>query len=372
MRFLPRRLTFRRAAYGREPSRAALLARHGGLFLLTFATTTLAGAEWIHQRLFFVQEPGGFRFTGWLSGREVLDGLWFSVAFLGILTVHEMGHFLTARHYGIRTSWPYYLPFYLGIGPSIGTLGAVIRIRDKVYSRREFFDIGVAGPLAGFAVLLPVLLVALTTLPHHLLPPPPKGLWMGHNLLIDLLERAFRVPAFVHPSLTREPLVLAGYLGAFFTALNLLPIGQLDGGHVLYGLLGFGRAARLSLVAFVGLVGYAGLGLIDRHDDPTYLAWAVPLYLAYLFVLARPAVPRPAWAMAAAVLMLAGQVGIRTLFPHLDGQPGWLLLALLLARGVGLFHPPAPLDEPLDFKRKFIGWLAIGLLVLCFAPTPFE
>lgn len=370
MRFLPRRAAFHR--YGHEPSRTTLILRHGGLFLLTLITTTLAGAEWIHQRLFFVNDAGSFRFTGWLSWREVLDGLWFSGGFLGILTVHEMGHFLMAKRHGIRTSWPYYLPFYFGIGPSIGTLGAVIRIKDKVYSRREFFDIGVAGPLAGFAVLLPLLVFALATLPHLLPAPPPRGLWMGHNLLIDLLERAFRVPAFAHPSLTREPLVLAGYLGAFFTALNMLPIGQLDGGHVLYGLLGFRRAAHLSLVAFVGLVGYAGLGLINPSDDLMYLAWATPLYLTYLFVLARPAVPRVGWAVGAAVLMLAVQITLKLLFPSLTGQPGWLLLALLLARGVGLFHPPAPLDEPLDLKRKIIGWLAIGLLVLCFAPTPFE
>ena len=362
----------RRRPYGAEPSLTRQLLLHGGLLLATFFTTTLAGAEWVHQRLFFVGPDGSFQLMGSLSLEQIADGLWFSIPFLGILTVHELGHLLMARRYGIRTSWPYYLPFYLGFGPSIGTVGAVIRIRDRVYSRREFFDIGIAGPLAGFAVVLPVLVIAYITLPHILPAPPPRGLWLGHNLLIDLLEKAFHVPAFVHPSLAREPLVMAGFLGAFFTALNLLPIGQLDGGHILYGLLGYGRAARLSVLFFALLVGYAGLGLISPTDSLSYLAYALPLYLLYLYLLARPAVPRPAWAIGVALLMLTVQVGVKWLFPTLAGQPGWLLLALLLARGVGLFHPPAPRDEPLDPGRQVLGWLAMGLLLLCFSPSPFE
>ncbi len=347
------------------------IALHGGLFLLTLITTTVAGAEWIHQHLLFVNGNLDFRWTGWLTLSQVLDGLWFSVPFLTVLTVHEMGHFLTARYYGIRTSWPFYLPFYLGFAPGIGTVGAVIRIKDRVFSRREYFDIGVAGPLAGFVILLPLLMVALATLPRILPAPPPEGLQIGHNLLLDLLERALHVPSFVHASLTRQPLVLAGYMGAFFTALNLLPIGQLDGGHVLYGLLGYGRAARLSILAYAGLVAYAGLGLIDLTAEPMMLAWEVPLYVLYLFVLARPAVPTVRGALLIAVAMLALQVGLKAAFPSLEGQPGWLLLALLLARGVGIVHPPAPQDAPLDWRRRAVGWFAIGLLVLCFAPSPF-
>ncbi|MBC7449069.1 MAG: site-2 protease family protein [Hymenobacteraceae bacterium] len=347
-------------------------ALHVGLLALTLLTTTVAGAEWVHQHLFFVADSGEFRWRGWLTGAQLLDGLGFSLPFLGILTVHEFGHFLTARYHGVRTSWPFYLPFYLGFSPGIGTVGAVIRIRDRVYSRREFFDIGVAGPLAGFVVLVGVLVWALLTLPHLLLAPPPPGLQIGHNLLLDGLERLCGIPAYAHASLTRQPVVLAGYMGAFFTALNLLPIGQLDGGHVTYGLFGYGRAARISLLAFTGLVGYAGLGLIDPSAAPTTLAWAVPLYLAYLWLLARPAVPTPRWALLAAVTMLLAQVGTKALFPALEGNPGWLLLALLLARGIGLVHPPAPNETPLDWRRRVVGWLALGLLVLCYSPSPFE
>ena len=347
-------------------------ALHVGLLALTFVTTTIAGAEWVHQHLLFVNAEGVVRWRGWLTGPQLLDGLGFSLPFLAILTVHEFGHFLTARYYGVRTSWPYYLPFYLGFAPGIGTVGAVIRIHDRVYSRREYFDIGVAGPLAGFVVLIGVLVWALLTLPPVLPAPPPPGLQIGHSLLLDGLERLCGVPAYAHASLTRQPMVLAGYMGAFFTALNLLPIGQLDGGHVVYGLLGYGRAARVSLVVFTGLVGYAGLGLIDPSTTPATLVWAIPLYLAYLFLLARPALPTPGLALLAATLMLLTQVGLKLLFPTLEGNPGWLLLALLLARGIGLIHPPAPHDAPLDWRRRLVGWLSLGLLVLCYAPSPFE
>ena len=348
------------------------LAVHGGLLALTLLTTTVAGAEWVHQHLLFVAGDGTIRWRGWLTGAQLLDGLGFSLPFLAILTVHEFGHFLTARHYGVRTSWPYYLPFYLGFAPGIGTVGAVIRIRDRVFSRREYFDIGVAGPLAGFVVLVGVLVWALLTLPQVLPAPPPPGLQMGHSLLLDGLERLCGVPAYAHASLTRQPIVLAGYMGAFFTALNLLPVGQLDGGHVVYGLLGYGRAARVSLAAFTALVGYAGIGLIDPAAPPATLAWAAPLYLAYLWLLARPAVPTPRLALLAAATMLVAQVGLKLLFPTLEGNPGWLVLALLLARGIGLVHPPAPQDDPLDWRRRVVGWLALGLLVLCYAPSPFE
>lgn len=361
----------------RYPGEAAPWRRwalHGGLLALTFATTTLAGAEWIHQQLFWLGGPRDetFRLTGWLTSAQVLDGLWFSVPFLGVLTVHELGHFIMARRLGIRTSWPYYIPFYLGIGPSIGTMGAVIRIKDRIYSRREFFDVGIAGPLAGFAVLLPLLLVAFATLPAHLPAPPPPGLWLGRNLLLTGLEKAFGVPAALHPALTRQPLVLAGYLSAFFTALNLLPIGQLDGGHVLYGLLGPARAARLSVGAYAALVFYAGLGLVTPALAPATLAWAAPTYLGLLFVLARPTVPTPRLAAAVALGLGGLQFGVAAAWPNLSGNPGWLLLALFLARGVGLFHPVAPLDEALDRKRQALGWFAMALLVLCFAPSPFD
>ena len=373
MRFAVRRKQWHRNAPDpRDVPAWRVATLHLGLFLLTFVTTTIAGAEWIHQQLLFVSGSGEFRLGGWLSLAQLRDGLGFSVPFLFILTVHEFGHFLTARYYRVRTSWPYYLPFYLGFAPGLGTVGAVIRIRDRVFSRREYFDIGVAGPLAGFVVLVPVLLWGLLTLPRLLPAPPPPGLQIGHSLLLDGLEWLCGVPAFAHASLTRQPVVLAGYMGAFFTALNLLPIGQLDGGHVVYGLFGYGRAARISLAVFALLVGYAGIGLIDPAAPLTTLAWAVPLYLGYLWVLARPAVPTPRLAALLVVGLLAAQLLIKYLFPTLTGNAGWLLLALLLARGVGLVHPPAPHDAPLDWRRRVVGWVALALLVLCFAPSPFE
>ena len=157
---------------------------------------------------------------------------------------------------------------------------------------------------------------------------------------------------------------------AFFTALNLLPIGQLDGGHIVYGLLGTRRAARVSVVVFVSLIFYAGLGLFTlRSDADTWLYGALP-YGLYLLAVFRRAVPtlRRAALLGAGVWL--GQVALASAVPGLEGNPGWLLLGLLLARLTGLFHPPAPDDRPLSLGRRVLGWLMLVIFVLCFAPSP--
>ncbi len=133
---------------------------HGGLFLLTLVTTTMAGAEWMFGRLFIPIE--GMQTLGW---DEFLAGLNFSIPFLAILTVHEFGHYIVARLNKVRVTLPYYIPLWLGIGESIGTLGAFIRIQDYINSRRKYFDIGIAGPLAGFVLALVVLWYGFTHLP---------------------------------------------------------------------------------------------------------------------------------------------------------------------------------------------------------------
>lgn len=137
-----------------------------GLFLLTFITTTLAGAEWIHGWLFlWVPEP-----LGW---NAFTDGLSYSIPFLLILTTHEFGHYFMARYHKVKVSLPYYFPFWLGfLGlMSIGTFGAFIRIRERLRSVAQTFDIGIAGPLAGFVVALGVLFYGFTHLPpkEHIL-----------------------------------------------------------------------------------------------------------------------------------------------------------------------------------------------------------
>ncbi|PJJ59474.1 site-2 protease family protein [Hymenobacter chitinivorans] len=370
-----------------EPPRWRVYALHLLLFVLTLATTTLAGAEWSTNKYFFTQysidDPRAvFRLGGWLSQAEILRGLWFSVPFLGVLTVHEFGHYFTARYYRVRATLPFYIPFFTGAFGTIGTFGAVIRIKDRIFSRREFFDIGLAGPLAGFLVAVPVLIYGFTHLP--VLPPPGSEQLLDHTdfdyaltlsrpLLYHLLEFWFadptRLPAPM--DLPQNPVLLAGSLALFFTALNLLPIGQLDGGHILYGLLGFRRFNRLSVIFFVGFIFYAGLGLFTfERDWQTWLYGGVP-YLIYLYLVFRRAVPTVRRTLLLLLSVLAGQLALTLAVPGIVGNPGWLVFGLLLGRFTGIFHPPAPNEQPLSVGRKVLGWLMLAIFVLCFSPSPF-
>ncbi|SHI94497.1 Peptidase family M50 [Hymenobacter daecheongensis DSM 21074] len=375
-----------------EPPRWRTYSLHLLLFLLTLTTTTLAGAEWITGKAFFIQ-GAAFRFTGWLTAAEIRAGLWFSLPFLGVLTVHEFGHYFTARHYRVRATLPYYIPFFTGFFNTIGTFGAVIRIKDRIFSRKEFFDIGLAGPLAGFLVAVPVLIYGFTHLPEPLeyifrIHPEYRvygpdyaqyvyrngeAMTLGRPLLYRLLEALFADPARLpHPNeLMHYPVLLAGALALFFTALNLLPIGQLDGGHILYSLLGFRRFNRLSVTLFIGFIFYAGLGLFSLHSSAdTWLYWGVP-YLLYLFLVFRKTLPTPRRGLLLALGVFAAQLAVSQAVPGIQGNPGWLVFGLLLGRVMGIFHPQAPDERPLSPGRKVLGWLMLVIFVLCFSPSPF-
>ncbi|MCR5889471.1 site-2 protease family protein [Hymenobacter sp. J193] len=357
-------------------------ALHLLLFLVTLTTTTLAGAEWLTGKVFFIQGDD-FKLTGWLTPAEILQGLWFSVPFLGVLTVHEFGHYFTARRNHIRTSLPYYIPFFTGFFNTLGTFGAVIRIKDRIYSRREYFDVGLAGPLAGFLVAVPVLIYGFTHLPPLTSIPVEEfydhedfgnTFTLARPLLYQALEYVFADPTRLpHPNeLMHYPVLLAGALSLFFTALNLVPIGQLDGGHILYGLLGFRRANRLSAALFVAFIFYAGLGLFTLTTSAeTWLYWGGP-YALYLFLVFRKALPTPRRGLLLAAAVWAAQVALSSAVPGLQGQPGWLAFGLLLGTLTGIYHPPAPDERPLSAGRKVLGWLMLLIFVLCFTPSPFS
>ncbi|WP_022823312.1 site-2 protease family protein [Hymenobacter norwichensis] len=365
------------------PWRTAAL--HLGLFLLTLLTTTLAGAEWMTGKLTFGPTP--------LTAAEMQRGLWFSLPFLGVLTVHEFGHYFTARRNGIRATLPYYIPFFTGFFNTIGTFGAVIRIKERIFSRREFFDVGLAGPLAGFLVAVPVLIYGFTHLPpaDYVFQVHPEyraygsdyaryvyqsgeGIALARPLLYQGLEYLFADPARLpHPyELMHYPVLMAGVLSLFFTALNLLPIGQLDGGHILYGLLGFKQFNRLSMVLFVGFIFYAGLGLFSlQTDSDTWLYWGLP-YFGYLFLVFRRALPTPRRALLLSLSVWAAQLAVTVAVPDIMGNPGWLVFGLMLGRVTGIYHPPAPDESALSTGRKVLGWLMLVIFVLCFTPSPFH
>jgi len=235
----------------------------------------------------------------------------FSSTLLLILAVHEFGHYFAARRWNVRATLPYFIP----LPPPfiIGTAGAVIRIRSPIPNRKALFDIGVAGPLAGLVLAVPALILGLSLSSVE----PVEGLsglvlTEGNSLLYLLLKRI--VVGEIPPGhdVMLHPIAFAGWIGLFVTALNLLPIGQLDGGHVIYALFGgwhrvIARGAVLALIP---------LGLFTK--------WY-----------------------------------------------GWLFVFLMLFLGLGTRHPP-PYDPytELDPERWTLGWIMILIFVLCFIPVP--
>jgi membrane-associated protease RseP (regulator of RpoE activity) len=401
----------------RNPLKTYLI--QGLLFVLTVFTTTLAGADWVS----LADEQDTF----WTM---LSTGLAYSIPFLGILTLHEFGHYFTARYYKVEVTLPYYLPIYFpGILP-IGTLGAFIRMNSQSASKKEIFDIGVAGPLAGFFAALLVLYYGFTHLPdpsyiyqihpeyktfgtsypdsvytakfyrQHLYQEidqkikdeekraeakemvaneKPMVLAVGKNLIFLFFEKYVVEDKSKIPhayELYHYPILFAGLLALFFTALNLIPIGQLDGGHVIYGLFGYKKHKIISSSLFVLFIFVAGIGVFRDNilninffsASITDMLSFVALYLWFLyFILQRTFVGFRNTLMIAVIIFFL-QFFIEYLFPWLEGLNGWLAFALLLGRFLGTHHPPAIIEEPLDWKRKLVGWFALLVFVLCFTP----
>lgn len=370
---------------------------HGGLFLITLVTTTMAGAEWMFGRLFIPID--GMKTLGW---DEFLQGFQFSIPFLAILTVHEFGHYFTAKANHVRVTLPYYIPLWLGIGQSIGTLGAFIRIKDYINSRKKYFDIGIAGPLAGFALALVVLWYGFTHLPppefiFTIHPeyqkwgldygqfayqnlPPGAALGLGDNLLFNFFKNYIADPARVphQYEMIHYPYLMAGYLALFFTSLNLIPIGQLDGGHILYALIGRDLYRWVAPALFIVFAFYAGLGLFKPTD------FAVPsdeaffselgnfgLYVVFLYLAFANISENRMTSLLITLSVVAAQLVFSWVQPQWEGYQGFLVFVFVLGRFLGIYHPETELQEPLDTKRKIMGWLALIVFVLCFSPKPF-
>ena len=268
------------------------------LFLLTVFTTLLAGA--IQEGVNPLKNPEG-----------IIKGIPFSFTLIGILLAHELGHYLIARKYGMNVTLPYFIPAPPYPPLPIGTFGAIIKMRSPVRDRRMLLDVGATGPLVGVAVSIPFLILGLRLSEVRLIQGQ-VGMTLGSSLLLSLLSWLVVGPIPKGYDIAIHPVGFAGWLGLLVTSLNLLPIGQLDGGHVAYALLG------------------------ERQN----------IISKYVFL---------------ASLALA-----------IFGWPGWLLWGLLLFI-MGFRHPP-PMDwwVPLDRKRKIIGWLTLAVFILTFIPVPFS
>jgi membrane-associated protease RseP (regulator of RpoE activity) len=282
---------------------------HVLLLVLTFLTTTGVGARMAHNfaanRPPF-NEPDLLGFAQlWMQPGDLTAGLPFSITLLLILLAHEFGHYFACTHYGVDASLPYFIP-----SPTvIGTFGAFIRVRTPIYSRRALFDVGVAGPIAGFVVLLPVLFIGM--LMSKVVPGIAQvgDIVFGVPAIQRLLEMLV-FPGVPHQDIYLHPMARAAWVGIFATALNLLPIGQLDGGHILYSLTG--RYHRLLSRIFVMAL--------------------VPMGIFY-------------WP--------------------------WLVWAALLLF-FGMRHPAIYDDSPLGGTRKALAWVALALFMLCFMVAPLE
>lgn len=379
--------------------RKALL--HIGLFLTTLVTTTIAGAWWVYGKAPWVTE---FTWSDFLSGFE------FSVPFLLILTVHEFGHYFTAMYHKVKATLPFYIPFP-PIPFSIGTLGAVIRIKSRVSSNIQHFDIGLAGPLSGFIVAVVVIVYAFATLPppeyifkfhpeyeaygldyaDHVygkdfyvqefekhkqegqeLPEETVNVTIGTNLFFMLCAKWIADPARVpHPNeMMHYPLLMAGFLALFFTSLNLLPIGQLDGGHVVYGLFGRKGHQRIAVVFFFLLLTYSGLGYIDIWRERDQLPLLVPLGVMFFYFCLMGLKRQPMETLMYALIIVAFLLAMAFFFPKVHGYSGWLIFGLLVGRMLGVYHPPSEIEVPLNPGRQILGWICLIIFIFSFSPQP--
>jgi membrane-associated protease RseP (regulator of RpoE activity) len=364
------------------------------LFVVTLLTTTITGAEWIYGRPFFFGENP----LGW---REFFEGLKYSVPFLGVLTIHEFGHYFTAKKHKTEVTLPYYIPLWLGgLSSTFGTLGAFIRIKERLNSRVKYFDIGIAGPLAGFVAALFVLWYGFTHLPNlnyvfELFPvfkqygndygkfletsPDYVSIKLGDSLLFNFFEQYVATGELPHPYLyTNYPIIFAGYLSLFFTALNLFPVGQLDGGHIFYGLIGDRAFNIVSPILFSIFVFYAGLGFFNTHEfkttDTQILLELVGKFIVFVFFnylcfsrITENIITN--WLIALSVVAI--QLLISYFYPAIEGYSGFLAFGLMIGRFLGVYHPSTNDRQPLTLERKFLGWLALIIFILCFSPKPF-
>jgi membrane-associated protease RseP (regulator of RpoE activity) len=283
--------------------------RHILLFLLTVATTTLVGAE--HYRAFDVDF--GSRPADPFTWLYALHGLWYSGSILAILGAHEFGHYYACRYYRVDASLPYFLPAPL---PLTGTLGAFIRIRQTIPGKRELFDIGIAGPIAGFLVAIPVLLVGMGLSRVTQLPPDTQGfVELGEPLLFKAIAYLFYGTPPEGYSINMHPMAFAAWFGLLATALNLFPIGQLDGGHISYAVLGRGS----TFVTLATVAALIGLTFISS-------SWLV-----------------------------------------------WTVLTVVMLVAFGPRHPRTfDEDIPLDRSRLWLALAALVMFILCFTPAPIE
>ena len=304
---------------------------HGGLFLLTVVTTTLAGMLFVITELppyepplsslldYLLYVPRGYFHTigdvvrlGFEQPHLFAQGAEFSAALLAILFSHEMGHYLACRYYKVNATLPYFIP-----APPLfltGTFGAFIKIRSAIPSRRALFDIGLAGPLAGFVVALPISVIGVLTMGPAVAPAGNGAIFFNDPLLFRLLAKLLGAPLDANSLPT--PYYMAAWIGLLVTSLNLMPVGQLDGGHGTFAIFGLRAHRIIARIAFAATAILAVLGFWWHHS------------------------------------------------------PSGFLYTVLLAIMLRIPHPAPAIMEPLGTKRTVIAVLTLIVFILSFWPFP--
>jgi membrane-associated protease RseP (regulator of RpoE activity) len=265
------------------------------LFILTFFSTLLVGA--LQTGADLLKEPV-----------KIYKGIPFSLTLMIILLSHELSHYFTSRRHGVKATLPYFIP-----APTIiGTFGAFIKMKSPIVTRQALIDIGASGPIAGFIISVIAAVIGLGMSEVVSVAQTKGGLNLGDSILFSYLSRAALGVTPSDHDILLHPVAFAGWIGLFVTSINLIPVGQLDGGHIAYALLGE-KHLRLSF-SLIFLMVLLGL-----------LLW--------------------------------------------EGWFVWGVLLLVL----GLRHPPVIYWEvPLDPKRKFVGWLSLVIFIITFIPVPFQ
>jgi len=307
------------------------------LFAATLLTVFSTGMLFLSQGEVLLTLPdGSLALDPEVLSEAVSSGLKFMLALMGILVCHEAGHFVMARRNRVDASLPYFIP----IPPLVsmfGTMGAVIVMRGRIRSRNALMEVGAAGPIAGMVVAVPVLLVGLSQCP---VGPIPEGGWIEGQSLLYVLAKWIVVgpiPEGHDIYVDRSPLAWAGWIGLLVTTLNLLPIGQLDGGHVFYALWGEAHA-RISRIFHAGLFAL-GAG-VAAHGY--WLADSAGLEGSESTMSVMPGIT---WAFLGTLLLVLGRVSKR-----------------------GLRHPPTD-DDHLSPGHRVVGFVCIVIFVVTFMPV---
>ena len=279
------------------------------LFALTVVSTTIVGATWYAS---FLDDFRGSTALPMPFAALLVRGFWYSGTILAILGCHELGHYFACRYYNVDASLPFFIPVPILL---TGTMGAFIRIREPIPQKRMLFDIGIAGPIAGFLVAVPALFVGIAMSHVARLPDTFTGYELGEPLLFKLASWLLWGSTPDGYSLNLHPIAFAAWFGLLATALNLFPIGQLDGGHISYAVLG----SRSTYVTFATVAGAIGLSSFAS-------SWIV-----------------------------------------------WTTLTIVMLIVFGPRHPRVP-DEhmPLDRTRQLLALFALIMFILCFTPAPIR